>query len=44
MDKLLKMSTKELSRLEVMHRLAEKRMCLDKLDNQARKKRGRSCA
>ena len=37
-DKLLTMSDKEVSRLEVMQRLKEKSLCLDRLDNQARKK------
>ena len=39
----MNMSTKEISRLEVIQKVKDKRMCLDRLDNQVKKKQALSC-
>jgi len=40
---IMSMSTKEISCLEVIQKVKDNRMCLDRLDNQAKKKRVGSC-
>jgi hypothetical protein len=42
LETILEMSVKEINRLEVIQRLDKKQLWLDKLDNQAKKKSGRS--